>query len=99
MKDGTREPVRLVFGDLVQYGIERNDQKGLQSLIDQIKPLHLTDNIEYLVLIARRYQKGPDGLINGRNERKGTQGDPQPPVKVLELQQLLSHKLIIPGIS
>ncbi len=54
MKDGAREPVRLVFEDFVQYGIERNNQKGLQRLIDQIKPLHLTDNIEYLVLIAHR---------------------------------------------
>ena len=55
LKDGAREPVRLVFEDFVQYGIERNDQKGLQRLVDQIKPLHLTDDMERLVLTARGY--------------------------------------------
>ncbi|MCI9122147.1 MAG: hypothetical protein HFG00_11605, partial [Oscillibacter sp.] len=99
MKDGVREPARLVFKDFVQHGIERNDQKGLQRLINQIKPLHLTENMEGLVLTVRRDQKGPDGLINGRNECKGTQGGPQPPVKVLKLQQFLSHKLMIAAVS
>lgn len=75
LKDSARELVRLMFKGFVQYRIERNDQKALQSLIDQIKPLHLADNIEYPVLIAFGYQKGPDGLINGRNERKETQSD------------------------
>lgn len=52
LKDGTRKPARLVFEYLVQYGIERNHQKGLQRLMDQIKPLHPTDNIEHFVLTA-----------------------------------------------
>lgn len=36
----------VILEDLIQDGVQRQDQKSLQGLIDQTEPLHLADHVK-----------------------------------------------------